>query len=85
MKVKEKSWPLSEAKNKLTELVNLARDEGPQIVTRRSDSFVIIEKQQFDRISGESPSLIEHLLAMPKFDEPVEFLRSVDPGREVEF
>jgi prevent-host-death family protein len=85
MKDKVKSWPLSEAKNKLTELVNLARDCGPQIITRRSDAFVIIEKRHFDRITGETPSLVEHLLAMPKFDEPVEFPRSDGQGREVEF
>ena len=85
MEIHGKTWPLSEAKNKLTELVNRVRDSGPQVLTRRSDVFVIIEKGHFDRLTGETPSLVEHLLSMPKFDEPVEFPRSAEQGRKVEF
>lgn len=84
METQTKTWPLSEAKNKLSELVNLVRDVGPQTITRRGDAFVLVEKSQFDRLAGESPSLVEHLLSMPKFDQPVEFPRSADQGREVE-
>lgn len=83
MKTIPKPWTLAEAKNKLTQVVNLARDSGPQIITRRSDSFVVIEKDQFDQLTGNKPSFVEQILSIPKSEDPILFERSKDSGRDI--
>ena len=35
-------WQLQDAKNRFSELINKALDEGPQIVTRRGEEVVVI-------------------------------------------
>ena len=36
------TWNLADGKNRLSQVVNLALTEGPQIITRRSDTVVVI-------------------------------------------
>jgi prevent-host-death family protein len=36
------TWNFADAKNRLSEVVNLALTEGPQTITRRSDTVVLI-------------------------------------------
>jgi antitoxin Phd len=43
-------WQLQEAKNHLSEVVDLALNEGPQTVTRHGkDAVVIVDKHDFER------------------------------------
>jgi prevent-host-death family protein len=43
-------WQLQEAKNRLSEVVDLALEEGPQTVTRHGkEVVVIVAKVDFDR------------------------------------
>lgn len=63
-------WSLQDAKNKLSEVVDAAAHEAPQIVTRRGvETAVVISYGEYERItltlSGAAPSLSEYLLAMP--------------------
>jgi|HubBroStandDraft_6_1064221.scaffolds.fasta_scaffold1760171_1 antitoxin Phd len=45
-----KRWQLQEARNRLSEVVDLALREGPQTVTRHGrDVVVIVDKHEFDR------------------------------------
>ncbi len=45
-----RKWQLQEAKNRLSEVVDLALGEGPQIVTRHGNEVaVIVAKTDFDR------------------------------------
>lgn len=37
-----RSWQLQEAKSKLSELINNALREGPQIITRRGEEVVVV-------------------------------------------
>lgn len=47
---RSRSWQLQEAKNRLSEVVDLAIDEGPQTVTRHGKAVVVIvAKDEFDR------------------------------------
>lgn len=40
------TWNLAVAKNKLSEVVNLALTAGPQTITRRRDSAVVISAER---------------------------------------
>ena len=45
-----RTWQLQEAKNRLSEVVDLALEEGPQTVTRHGKAIVVIvAKDDFDR------------------------------------
>lgn len=45
-----RKWQLQEAKNRLSEVVDLAVEEGPQIVTRHGkEVVVVVAKAEFER------------------------------------
>ena len=55
-------WKLAEAKNRFSELVNLALSEGPQRVVRRGDAVVVLSESQFDKLTGKRAGFKEFLL-----------------------
>lgn len=63
------AWQLAEAKNKLSEVVSLARDEGPQFLTRRDEEYVLLTKAEYVRLTGERPGFLDALLSGPNFDD----------------
>lgn len=76
-------WQLQDAKQRFSELVRLARAEGPQIVTRRGDrAAVVLSAEDYDRLTSARPDLVEYLLTAPDFDA-LELERSTEPAREV--
>ncbi len=42
-------WNLADAKNRFSEVVNLALTEGPQRVRRRKDTVVLMSVEEFER------------------------------------
>lgn len=47
------NWQLQEAKNRLSEVVNLALSEGPQTITRHGQpAVVVMDFKEFSRRSG---------------------------------
>jgi prevent-host-death family protein len=77
-------WKLAEAKNKLSEVVSLARDEGPQFVTRRDEEYVVMTKEEYDRLTGEKPSFLDVLRSGPSL-EGLDLTRDKSPMREIEW
>jgi prevent-host-death family protein len=60
-------WRLHEAKNRLSEVVDLTLKEGPQIATRRGkEAVVILAVDQYRRLTGQPPCLIDCLLNAPR-------------------
>ena len=77
------NWKLADAKNRFSELVNLALAEGPQIVSRRSDSVVVLSQSQYDELTGKKLSFKEFLLQpIPEFEE-LNLSRDKSPTREI--
>ena len=60
----QKEWLLAEAKNKLTEVVNMALI-ATQIIKRRHDSVVVFSVAEYYRLIGIEPSFKKHLLSTP--------------------
>ncbi|TAE31907.1 MAG: type II toxin-antitoxin system Phd/YefM family antitoxin [Alphaproteobacteria bacterium] len=58
-------WNLSEAKNKLSEVMNNALLLGPQVIHRRNDVVIMLSKQEYDRLMGHTSSFKEMLLSPP--------------------
>jgi prevent-host-death family protein len=82
-------WQLQDAKNRFSELVQRARNEGPQIVTLRGErAAVVLSAETFDALTAQTPSLIDHLLTGPAWpDDLVEAVnaRVKMPSRTHEF
>ena len=75
---------MSDAKNRLTEVINLALSEGPQEITRRGDRLYLVKAEDFEAQQKPKLSFKEHLLNMPKCEE-LDLERQRDTMREVHF
>ena len=77
-------WQVQEAKQRFSELVRRAEDEGPQVVTRHGEAVVVVMAAgEFRRLQGEVPDFKEFLFAAPDFDA-LEITRDPAPARVIE-
>lgn len=70
-------WHLAEAKNKFSELINLALSDGPQRVIRRNDAVIILAQKDYDQLIGKHPSFKDFLL-----DKKEPTLEGIDLSRD---
>ena len=78
------SWQVQEAKSRFSEVVDLTLTEGPELVTRRgSEAVVILAVEDYRRLVGDAPNLIDHLLSVPR-GEVLAITRSKQPIRELD-
>lgn len=65
-------WNLQDAKNQFSKVVRLARSEGPQTVSLRGErAAVVLSAEEFDRLTGQTESFVDHLLSGPAWDDDV--------------
>ena len=82
--MKETTWPLQDAKNRLSELVDRAKAGIPQIITRRGrQEVVVIGIEDFRRISAREQDLVSFLRSSPLAGVDLQIERDDDPGRAV--
>ncbi len=63
------AWQVQEAKQKFSQVVQQALDEGPQIVTRYGEEVVVIlAVDEFHRLTERKPDFKQFLLSGPEFD-----------------
>ena len=75
-------WQLQEAKQRFSELVRRAIDDGPQVVTRRGEeAVVVVSAREFARLQGDKPDFAAFLLAAPDLGA-LDLDRSKDMPRE---
>jgi prevent-host-death family protein len=80
------TWQLQTAKQKFSELVSRAIEEGPQVVTRRGEEVVVvvsIDEYRRLRKRKPEPDFWDLLTSGPSFDD-LDLERSKDLPREVE-
>ena len=70
-------WPLQDAKNRFSAVVNAALDGDPQLVTRRGrPAVVVLAAEEYERLraleKAGAPSFVEHLLSIPRDGEEFE-------------
>jgi prevent-host-death family protein len=77
-------WQLQDAKNRLSELVRKARDEGPQVITLHGrDAAVVVSASEYARRAKSKGGLVEFLRKSPLAGAGLEVGRSRDTGRPV--
>jgi antitoxin Phd len=78
-----KTWALQDAKNKFSEVVECALNEGAQHITRRGkDTAVLLSVKDYERLKGRKGSLVDFLHAAPL--KSLDLERAKDLPRDVE-
>ena len=78
------SWQVQEAKSRFSEMIERARTEGPQTITRHgSERAVVISIEDYRALVAYKPDFKAHLLGGPKVDD-FTIERDRDTGRSVE-
>ena len=77
------AWPLQDAKQKLSELVRQAIEEGPQVVTRHGkETAVVMSIEEFERLSRGRPDFKAHLRGAPDLTR-LRIRRDRAPARKI--
>jgi prevent-host-death family protein len=78
-------WQLHDAKNRLSEVVRRATDEGPQIITLRGDdAVVVVAADQYARLTRKPKGThVEFFRKSPLGIVALDLARSRDTGRAV--
>jgi antitoxin Phd len=78
------AWQVQQAKTRLSEVIERARTEGPQTITRHgSERAVVLSIEDYRALVAHKPDFTAHLLGGPKVDD-FTIERDRDAGRDVE-
>ncbi|WP_322761768.1 type II toxin-antitoxin system Phd/YefM family antitoxin [Frankia sp. Cr2] len=86
------SWQVQEAKQRFSEVLRAMKSDGPQTITRHGEEIaVIIDINEYRRLTAPNTNLTELLLGPPYFDDDVvsvmdeiEVARKKDFPREID-
>jgi antitoxin Phd len=78
------AWQIQQAKAHLSELIERAQREGPQIITRHgAERAVVLSVEDYRAMVTQKPDFKAYLLGGPKVDD-FTIERDQDTGRPVE-
>ena len=81
----QRIWTVAEAKARLSEILRLAQEEGPQQIGKRN-AFIVVPKSEWDRCSTPQKPLGQWLVEnMPRGIELELPDRKSEPEREIPF
>jgi len=84
-------WPVQDAKARLSEVIDRARNEGPQTITRHGrEHAVVVSMETYRSLTEQRPDFVAYLLGGPKCDEFMverepDFGRAVEPATPATF
>jgi len=85
MITKTKKWQLQEAKNRFSEVVRKASEEGPQMVTKHGkDSVVVLSAEDYRKLEQPKTSLVEFFQNSPLSKIEIDVKRDKSPSRQVD-
>ena len=77
-------WQLQDAKNRFSEIVNKALQDGPQVVTRRGKKTVVIMSvEQYQSLVRPKVNIVDFFQSSPLRGEDLDLARRKDSAREV--
>ena len=78
-------WPLQDAKNRLSQVVEQACTSGPQTITVRGRArAVVLSVEEYRRLTQRSTSLTEFFRRSPLYGLDLESERTSDTGRDID-
>ena len=79
------NWTVANAKARLSEVIERARREGPQTITKNGrTTAVVVSIEEWERKTARTGSLAEFLFASPLRGADLDVERSKDGAREIE-
>ena len=79
------SWQIQEAKNKLSDLVKQAQDNGPQIITRHGEEVaVVLSMEDYSRLVKPKTDLVEFFQSSPFVGVELDLTRDNSLDRDTE-
>jgi antitoxin Phd len=82
------SWQIQTAKARFSEVFRLARNEGPQRITRQGkEGVVMISEEQYDRLTTKSrrpKNLVQFFRESPLVGVELDLERDRDTGRDLD-
>lgn len=68
----DNEWQLQDAKNKLSEVINLAISKGPQLITRRGEkTAVLLSYAEYEKLCKAQGKLTDFFRASPLADASI--------------
>ena len=78
-------WQLQDAKNRFSELVRKAREEGPQMITLHGrDAVVVVSANEYGKLSRPRGNLVDFFRKSPLVGVELDLVRSLDTGRRID-
>ena len=78
------AWQVQDAKNRFSEMVERARKDGPQTVTRHGRKVaVVLSHEEFEKLSRPKDSLVDFFRNSPLAGVELDITRSRDTGRTI--
>jgi prevent-host-death family protein len=78
------NWTVADAKARLSEVIDKARHEGPQTITKNGRSTaVLVSIEEWERKTKRSGSLADFLLASPLRGADLELERLRDDAKDI--
>ena len=78
-------WQLQEAKNRFSEVVNKALEEGPQTVTRHGEEIVVIlSKAEYNRLLKSQTRLLDFFRQSPLVGIELDLERDQSLPRDID-
>jgi prevent-host-death family protein len=79
------NWQVQDAKSRFSEVIERARTEGPQTITRHgTERAVVLSIEDYRALAAHKPDFKAYLLGGPKLDDFL-IARDQDSGRAVKF
>jgi prevent-host-death family protein len=79
------TWTVAEAKAKFSEMIDRAKSNGPQVVTRSGrKSVVVVSAEEWERKTKRVGNLAEFFASSPLRDSGVRVTRRKDGPRKVD-
>jgi antitoxin Phd len=76
-------WQLQEAKNKFSEVVEAALNDGPQIITRRGvETAIVISYEEYRKMLLKQKTLTEFFRQSPLVGVELDLTRDSNPLRD---
>jgi antitoxin Phd len=79
------TWPLQDAKARLSELVKEAVNNGPQTITLRGEpAVVVLAQRDYQRLRRGTESFVDFIRRSPLRGTDLQIVRDRSPPREVD-
>jgi len=83
--MKSTKWPLQDAKNRFSEVVRRATEEGPQTVTKHGrPSVVVMSFEQYRQLEKPKTSLVDFFRNSPLAGIDLDIERTSSSSRDID-